>query len=157
MKRIQQILAVLAVTFLLNAYATQAQSPVYFPDGVVVGAPASGSGSVTTPAGYKMYVSTGILAEKVRVAAASGTFWADFVFSPDYRLRPLTEVERFIQLNKHLPDVPSAASVEKEGFDLGQNQAILLQKIEELTLYVIQQQKQIDKLQKQVKTLRTKK
>jgi len=61
---------------------------------------------------------------------------------------PLNKVADYVKENKHLPDVPSAADVKKEGIDLGSMDAKLLKKIEELTLYVIQQQKQIDELQK---------
>ncbi|MCL2290276.1 MAG: hypothetical protein FWC34_06155 [Bacteroidetes bacterium] len=72
--------------------------------------------------------------------------WPDFVFENDYELRPLNEVEQFIIENKHLPNVPSAAEVEANGINLGEMNAILLQKVEELTLYIIQMQKEIDEL-----------
>ncbi|MDR2927834.1 MAG: hypothetical protein LBV41_06520 [Cytophagaceae bacterium] len=71
---------------------------------------------------------------------------ADFVFEPDYSLRPLNEVETFIRENKHLPDVPSAAQMEKEGVGVAEMNKLLLQKIEELTLYVIELQKELQKL-----------
>jgi hypothetical protein len=74
--------------------------------------------------------------------------WADYVFSPDYKLMPLDSLEQFIQLNKHLPEVLSAAEVERNGIDLGDNQVLLLKKIEELTLIAIEQNKQTEKLQK---------
>ena len=72
----------------------------------------------------------------------------DYVFNKNYKLMPLNKVADYVKENKHLPDVPSAADVKKEGIDLGSMDAKLLKKIEELTLYVIQQQKQIDELQK---------
>jgi hypothetical protein len=72
--------------------------------------------------------------------------WPDYVFNKDYKLLPLTEVEQFITENQHLPNVPSAAEVEANGVELGEMNAILLQKVEELTLYIIQLQKQIDEL-----------
>ena len=78
--------------------------------------------------------------------------WADFVFDNDYKLRPLSEVELFIKNNGHLPEIPSAAQVEKEGVDLGAMDAKLLQKIEELTLYIIKQDKEIQELKKLVKS-----
>lgn len=74
------------------------------------------------------------------------TNWSDFVFDNNYNLMSLKETERFIKQNRHLPNVPSAAEVEKEGIELGEMNAILLQKIEELTLYVIELEKQIDEL-----------
>jgi Leucine-rich repeat (LRR) protein len=78
--------------------------------------------------------------------------WADFVFDRNYKLRPLNEVELFIKRNGHLPEIPSAAQVEKEGVDLGAMDAKLLQKIEELTLYIIKQDKEIQELKKLVKS-----
>lgn len=70
------------------------------------------------------------------------TGWPDFVFAPGYKLKPLTEVEQFIADNGHLPDVPSAEEVTANGVALGESQAMLLKKIEELTLYVIQLDKE---------------
>jgi len=93
--------------------------------------------------GYKLFVELGIRTRKVKVDQAS---WSDFVFEKDYDLPTLTEVEQFIQKNKHLPGVPSANEVEKNGLDVGETQALLLQKIEELTLYVIQLKKEIEEL-----------
>ena len=74
--------------------------------------------------------------------------WADYVFDKTYKLASLQSVEKYIAQNNHLPDVPSAATVAKSGIDLGDNQAVLLKKIEELTLYVIKLQKEIDQLKK---------
>ena len=81
------------------------------------------------------------------------TGWSDFVFKPGYKLRSLDEVESFINTNKHLPDVPSESTVLSQGTNLGAMDAILLQKIEELTLYVIDLKKQNDELQVKVKNL----
>jgi trimeric autotransporter adhesin len=72
--------------------------------------------------------------------------WPDYVFNSDYNLLPLAEVEKFLSKNKHLPDVPSATEVTKNGIDLGDNQTILLKKIEELTLYMIEQDKKMKEL-----------
>jgi hypothetical protein len=82
-------------------------------------------------------------ATKVNVDAK---WWSDFVFDADYELKSLAEVEAYIAANKHLPDVPSEEEVLANGLDLGEMQAIQQQKIEELTLYIIQQQKQMDAL-----------
>jgi hypothetical protein len=92
-------------------------------------------------ANYKLFVETGIRTRKVKVDVAT---WADYVFSPSYKLPSLKEVEQFIKQHKHLPDVPSEAEVKKEGLDLGENQVVLLKKIEELTLYIIEQNRNID-------------
>lgn len=74
--------------------------------------------------------------------------WADFVFDSDYKLKSLHELEGFIEANNHLPDMPSEQEVLKNGINLAEMNAKLLQKIEELTLYVIEQQKEIENLKK---------
>ncbi len=107
-------------------------------------------GDVTTPGDYKLYVEKGILTEKVRVAVKGTTSWADHVFAPEYKLMPLKELQTYISKNKHLPEIPSAQEVIKDGVDLGTMDAKLLQKIEELTLYVIQQQKEIEELKQKI-------
>jgi hypothetical protein len=142
------LLTLLMISGLILSHKAKAQYPVSFPDGVIVGSP-----TVTIPSGssYKLAVGGGILTEKIRIATTGTTFWADYVFEPSFKLRSLTEVERFIKINKHLPDVPSTAEVTQNGIDIAQTQALLLQKVEELTLYVIQQQKQIQALKRQVK------
>ncbi len=107
---------------------------------------------VSLPSGYKLYVQTGILTEKIKVALSTDAVnWSDFVFADNYKLRPLNEVESFVKKNKHLPEIPSAKEVYANGLDLAQMDAKLLQKIEELTLYVIEQQKEIEQLKKKVK------
>jgi hypothetical protein len=85
----------------------------------------------------------------VKVKVESYGTWPDYVFHKKYRLLPLSEVEKFIQKNNHLPEVPPATEVEKEGLDVGENQALLLKKIEELTLYIIEQDKRIKRLEEQ--------
>jgi hypothetical protein len=79
----------------------------------------------------------------VKISTSRTAFWLDYVFEPTFKLHSLKKVENFIKANKHLPDVPSTADVTKNGLDLAETQALLLQKIEELTLYVIRQQKEI--------------
>jgi hypothetical protein len=118
-----------------------------------------GIGVANTFTEYKLAVAGGIIAEKVKVKLQSAV-WPDYVFQPNYNLPSLKYVENFIKANNHLPAVPSAAEVQKNGIDLGDNQAVLLKKIEELTLYIIeqnkkteQQQQQMDKLQQQLDQL----
>ncbi len=82
--------------------------------------------------------------------------WPDYVFKPSYNLPSLNEVEIFLQKHNHLPDVPSAAEVEKNGIDLGDNQAILLKKIEELTLYMIELNKKVEIISKENELLQKK-
>jgi len=72
--------------------------------------------------------------------------WSDFVFEDDYALMPLEEVERYIDEHGHLPEIPSAAEIQANGAKLGEMQAKLLQKIEELTLYLMEQNKQMEAL-----------
>lgn len=134
-------------------HQTNSQAPVGFPDGITVGTGA------TIPVGstYKMAIAGGIITEKVRVATNGSAFWADFVFDKAYKLRPLSEVENFIKINKHLPEIPSTDDVVKNGIDLAETQALLLQKVEELTLYVIQQNKKIERLERKVKRFSHKK
>jgi hypothetical protein len=94
----------------------------------------------------KLAVNGNILARKVKVTQLD---WADYVFQPNYRLRPLSEVEQYIKQYHHLPEVPTAEEVEKSGVDVGDNQVTLLKKIEELTLYVIEQNKKIEEQNQQ--------
>jgi len=82
-------------------------------------------------------------ARKIKVTQ---TEWPDYVFDSSYKLLPLFQVEHFINLNGHLPDVPSEKDVVNGGLDVGDNQAVLLRKIEELTLYMIQVNKDVEKL-----------
>lgn len=82
---------------------------------------------------------------------------ADFVFNTDYQLMPLTEVERFVKTNKHLPSIPSANEVKENGLNMGEMQNKLLQKIEELTLYLIEQQKTIAAQNKRIEDLESRK
>jgi len=82
--------------------------------------------------------------------------WPDYVFQPGYHLPSLDSLSHFLQTNHHLPDVPSADSVAKNGLDLGGNQAQMLKKIEELTLYVIQQQKELEEVKAENRRLAAK-
>lgn len=109
-----------------------------------------GIGTTVMNGNYKLFVESGIRTRKVKVDIDS---WADYVFEADYRLASLKDVEDFIKKNKHLPGVPSAREVEKEGLNLGDNQAVLLKKIEELTLYLIEQNKEKDQIKARIKEL----
>ncbi len=101
-----------------------------------------GIGTNTTSS-YKLSVNGNIRAKEVKIE----TGWSDFVFEDDYDLPTLVEVEEFIKANKHLPEIPSAEEVAENGVNLGEMESKLLQKIEELTLYVIEQEKRIKKLE----------
>lgn len=97
---------------------------------------------------YKLFVQGGILTDEIRVR----TGWADYVFNANYSLKPLAEVETFIANNHHLPNVPSASQVEEEGISLGEMAKIQQEKIEELMLYIIEQNKRIEALEAKVGT-----
>ncbi len=97
-------------------------------------------------AGYMLAVNGNIRAKEVKIE----TGWSDFVFEDDYDLPTLAEVEEFIKTNKHLPEIPSAEEVAENGVNLGEMESKLLQKIEELTLYIIDQQKEIEILKEKV-------
>ncbi|WP_128414630.1 hypothetical protein [Chryseobacterium sp. Leaf201] len=104
---------------------------------------------------YIFYVRKGIKAEQIKVENPAANGWADYVFKKDYKLRTLEEVENHIAEKGHLPNIPSAAEVEKNGINLGEMDAKLLEKIEELTLYSIEQNKQIKQLQEENKVLKS--
>jgi len=76
----------------------------------------------------------------------SGAKWPDYVFEPSYKLRNLSELEAFIRQNKHLPGLPSQAEISHQGIPLVSTQKAIVEKVEELTLYVIALQKQVDSL-----------
>lgn len=106
-----------------------------------------GIGAEQIPNGYKLAVKGKILAEEIKVE----TGWADYVFKQGYDLPSLKEVEQHILEKGHLINIPSATEVEENGIQLGEMNKLLLEKIEELTLYTLQQQKEILQLRKQLK------
>lgn len=121
--------------------------------------PATGSVGIntTTPhASTKLDVNGTIRAKEIKVSlnAGSAAAYPDFVFKPGYHLRKLEEVEAYIKNNSHLPEIPTAAHTVKDGMALGAMQLKLLQKIEELTLYAIEQQKEINELKSLVKSIK---
>ncbi len=121
---------------------------------LIIGTPTTfGWDGTTSPGSYKLYVESGILTERVKVAVKTTTDWSDFVFAKNYKLKPLSEVEKFIKKYKHLPDLPSADKMVQQGNDLGKTDALLLQKIEELTLYMIALKKENEAIKKQLAEL----
>jgi hypothetical protein len=111
-----------------------------------------GVNTATPPADFS--VNGEIWARKIKVTQAT---WADYVFDSTYNLMPLDKVEQFIAEHKHLPSVPSAKAVTEEGLNVGDNQAVLLRKIEELTLYLIEQDKKIKQLEAELRSKNRKK
>lgn len=100
---------------------------------------------------YKLFVKDGIRTEKVKVDIALDNGWADYVFEKDYKLMPLNELGQFISKNGHLPEVPTTEEAVKNGIELKEMNILLLKKIEELTLYTLEQQKRIEALEKKLK------
>lgn len=112
-----------------------------------------GTGINSFPGDFQLYVKGGILTERVRVAVANSERWADYVFENGYQLMSLHNVEKHINYYHHLPNVPSAEQMVKSGMDVMETSAKLLEKIEELTLYMIKANKQIEALEAKVSNL----
>ncbi len=115
-----------------------------------------GISTSTIPTDYKLAVAGNIIAEKVKVKKQVNGAWPDYVFSPTYKLPSLEEIEQFTKKNNHLPEIPSAREIENEGQDLGEMNRLLLKKVEELTLYMIEQNKNIIQQNKEIKELKLK-
>jgi hypothetical protein len=110
--------------------------------------------AMPTANSYRLIVQDGIITEKIKVAVKGTGDWADYVFEPSYKLMSLEKVESFIKENKHLPNVPSAEDMFKNGLDVTQTSAKLMEKIEELTLYLIDINKQVEQLKKENEQLK---
>jgi hypothetical protein len=124
----------------------------YFGSGSVYIANDLRIGTTTQATGYDLSVNGKIACTEVLVQAFAS--WPDYVFAPDYKLMSLSNVEKSIQQNKHLPGIPSAAQIESEGIKLGDMQIRLLEKVEELTLHLIDQEKQIKMLQEEINNIK---
>lgn len=107
----------------------------------------------TDTKGHKLAVSGSIIATKVKVQQ---TPWPDYVFEPGYQLPSLAALETYVKTHRHLPGVPSAKEVTENGLDVGGTQAALLEKIEELTLIIIEQNKKIEAQEKRLKAVEKK-
>jgi GEVED domain/HYR domain len=103
---------------------------------------------------FNLLVRGGIRTEKIKMDVATANQWADYVFAKDYVLKPLKEVKQYIDKNKHLPNVPSADELTKQGLDVMQMMAKQQEKIEELYLYMIQLNEVIAKQQAEIKALK---
>lgn len=117
----------------------------------------TGNGNVgigtLNPNGYKLAVEGTIGGRRVKVTQES---WADFVFHPGYQLPSLQETEKYIEQHQHLPGIPAEQTVKADGIDLGDMNKLLLQKIEEQMLYIIQLNKQVQQLTEKVQRLEEK-
>ena len=121
-------------------FSSEGTGHSYFAGSIGIGAPSPDSGSKLTVAGK-------IDAREVKVSVNAGS---DFVFEKDYPLMKLEELQAFINENQHLPEIAPAKEMVKNGVEVGEFQIKLLQKIEELTLYIINQQKEIKALKEKV-------
>ena len=101
-------------------------------------------GTTVTPSGYKLAVDGKVICTELLVRLVPN--WPDYVFSKKYTLPGLNEVEDFIKKNNRLPGIPSAKQLETNGLNIGEMQKLQMEKIEELTLYIIELKKEIEKL-----------
>jgi len=106
-------------------------------------------GTTAVPSGYKLAVAGNAIAESMTVKLQSA--WPDYVFKKDRALMPLADLKAYVDKNQHLPEIPSAAEVEKNGQDLGEMNKLLVKKMEEMTLYMIEKDKQIKDQQAELK------
>jgi hypothetical protein len=114
---------------------------------LAVGEVAAADRAAATSGGYRLLVKGGMITEKIKVAVAGSADWADYVFEPSYKLMSLEQTEEFIKTNKHLPNVPSADEIANNGIDVAKTSAKLMEKIEELTLHIIELNKKIKELE----------
>jgi hypothetical protein len=106
----------------------------------------------TFASGYRLSVDGKIICSEVRVSLIAG--WPDYVFHDDYKLLPIEKLENFIEEKGHLPNIPPAAEIGKSGVELGEMQRVMMEKIEEMSLYIIDLQKQIKVQQEQINELK---
>jgi len=104
--------------------------------------------------GYMLSVAGKVIAEEVKVQLKTG--WPDYVFANDYKLLPIEELEKLIIKNKHLPNIPSAKEIEKNGISLGDMNKRLMEKVEEMTLYIIQLKKENNATDERLKLIEAK-
>ncbi len=129
-----------------GAYWNAIDSSIYFNTGnIAIG--------TTNPDTFKLAVDGAIKAKEIRV---NTTNWPDYVFESDYQLMPLKEVGQFIKKNGHLPDIPSKETAEQEGVLVSEMQRKLLEKVEELTLHLIELRQEVDDLKQENKALKEK-
>ena len=108
-------------------------------------------GTTSVPTGYKLAVDGKVVCEELRVELSGS--WPDYVFRKDYDLFSLSELEKYIEKNQHLPGVPPAKEIEEGGVDMGEMTKILMEKVEELTLYLIEANKNQIKANKRIEYL----
>jgi len=149
MKKVFLMIVFITISILLNAQTKRliidSTGNVAYNDSKLK---SDGGSSVSLDAKYICLMNGWARIQRLEIKA---NVWSDFVFKSEFKLKSLKDVEDFINKNQHLPDVPSETEVKTKGIDVATMNAILLQKIEELTLYVIEQNKKIEALQAKVK------
>jgi len=105
----------------------------------------------TDTKGYKLAVNGSVVATSVVVKLYAN--WPDYVFKKDYQLRPLAEIKSYIDQNQHLPEMPSAKEIATNGQNLGEINQLLTKKVEELTLYLIENNKKQEEQEARLKKL----
>jgi hypothetical protein len=105
-------------------------------------------GQITPATGYKLSVGGKAICEELKVQLQGN--WPDYVFKKDYQLKSFDELRSFIQQNNHLPNIPKASELEKTGIEVGEMQRKMMEKIEELTLYILQLEQQMQEIKKQL-------
>ena len=110
-----------------------------------------GINTTSTVTGYSLSVDGGIITDEVLIRNVED--WPDYVFCEDHILMPLGELRHYYNENHHLPEIPSTQEVEEQGIDVADMQKLLLKKIEELTLYTVEQQRLIEELQAKIDRL----
>lgn len=138
-----------AITYDAGDFAFWGEGDSYFTGDVRIGQNVDPDGL------YKLIVDGKVLCEEVRVQ--NSLDWPDYVFRDDYELLSLSQIEAYIQTHHHLPNIPPAAKIEEEGIPLGEMQIKLMEKVEELTLHLIDQQKEIDALKDKLNALKDEK
>ena len=114
----------------------------------------NGTDKVTVPAGYRFSVDGKIIVEEIKVELS--TAWPDYVFDAGYELMPIGKLKNYIRARKHLPNIPSAQEIkENGGMELGEMNQRLMEKVEELTLYLIEEHDRINAIQKELEALKT--
>ena len=141
-----QICFFISISTICQAQWLNGTNGIYYNGNVGIGL------GLTSPS-VKLDVAGTIRAHEVKVCLNQG---CDYVFDEDYELMNLNELSAFVKTNKHMPDVAPAAQMEEEGINLSEMNVLLLKKVEELTLYVIQQQEMLDKLQTEIQELKNK-
>jgi hypothetical protein len=101
---------------------------------------------VPAASGYRLTVAGKVICEELKVQLQGA--WPDYVFQKRYNLMPMSELREYINANNHLPNIPAAAAMEKNGVELGEMQRKMMEKIEELTLYVLELEEKVNALSK---------